>query len=62
MMRSEVLTAVKKSMSVFWVVTPRGLVGRYQSFGGIYRLHLHDAISTQNTNIDNICTVSGESE
>jgi hypothetical protein len=31
--RSEVLTAVKLSMLVFWVVTPFGLVGRYQRFG-----------------------------
>jgi hypothetical protein len=29
----EVLTAAKMSMLVFWVVTPFGLVGRYQSFG-----------------------------
>jgi hypothetical protein len=27
-MRSEVLTAVKMSMLVFWVVTPYGLAGR----------------------------------
>jgi hypothetical protein len=31
--RSDVLTAAKMSMLVFWVVTPCGLVGRYQSFG-----------------------------
>jgi hypothetical protein len=30
-MRFEVLTAVKTSMFFFWVVTPCGLVGRYQS-------------------------------
>jgi hypothetical protein len=40
-LRSEVLTAVKMSMLVFWVVTPCGLVNGYQRFGGTYRLHLH---------------------
>jgi hypothetical protein len=39
-MRSEVLTTVKMSILVFWVVTPCGLIGRYQRFGGIYYLHL----------------------
>jgi hypothetical protein len=34
--RFEVTTAVKMSMLIFWVVTPCGLVGRYQSFGGTY--------------------------
>jgi hypothetical protein len=38
-MRFEVLTA-KISMLVFWVVTPCGLVGEYESFGGTYCLHL----------------------
>jgi hypothetical protein len=33
-MRFEVLTAVNMSILVFWVVTPCGLSGRYQSFGG----------------------------
>jgi hypothetical protein len=28
-----------KSMLVFWVVTPCGLVGRYQRVGGTYCLH-----------------------
>jgi hypothetical protein len=32
-MRFEVLTAVKMSMLVFWVVTMCGLVGRYQRLG-----------------------------
>jgi hypothetical protein len=32
-MRFEVLTAVKMLMLVFWIVTPCGLVGRYQRFG-----------------------------
>jgi hypothetical protein len=32
----ENLAAVKMSMFVFWVVTPCGLVGRYQHFGGTY--------------------------
>jgi hypothetical protein len=39
-MRFEVLTAVKMSILVFWVVTQCGLVGRYQRFGGTYCLHL----------------------
>jgi hypothetical protein len=41
-MRFDVLTAVKMSMLVFWVVTPCGLVGRYQRFGGTYCLYLQD--------------------
>jgi hypothetical protein len=32
-MRFETLTAVKMSILVFWVVTPCGLVDRYQRFG-----------------------------
>jgi hypothetical protein len=36
----EVLTAVKTSMLVFWLVTPNRLAGKYQRFGGIYCLHL----------------------
>jgi hypothetical protein len=28
------------SIVVFWVVTPCGLVGGHQRFGGTYRLHL----------------------
>jgi hypothetical protein len=28
------------SMLVFWIVTPYGIVGRYQLFGGTYYLHL----------------------
>jgi hypothetical protein len=39
-LRFQVHMAVKMSMLVFWVVTPCGLVGRYQRFGGTYRLHL----------------------
>jgi hypothetical protein len=31
--RYEVLTAMKMSMFVFWVVTPCGLVSRFQRFG-----------------------------
>jgi hypothetical protein len=38
--RYKVLTAVNMSMLLFWVVTPYGLVGRYQCFGGTYCLHL----------------------
>jgi hypothetical protein len=32
--RLKVFMVVKMSMLVFWVVTPCGLVGRYQHFGG----------------------------
>jgi hypothetical protein len=28
-------------MSVFWIVTPWGLVSRYQRFGGTYCVHRH---------------------
>jgi hypothetical protein len=38
-MKSEVITAVKVAM-MFWVVTPYGLVGTYQRFGGTYCLFL----------------------
>jgi hypothetical protein len=43
--RSEVLTAVKMSILVFWVVTPCGLVGRYQRFGRAYYLCLQGRVS-----------------
>jgi hypothetical protein len=36
----EALTAVWMSMLVLWVVTPSGLVGGYQSFGGTFCLNL----------------------
>jgi hypothetical protein len=36
--RFEVL--IKMWMLVFWVVTPRGLLGRYRRFGGTYYLQL----------------------
>jgi hypothetical protein len=36
----EVFTAVKIHIVIFWVMTPCTLVGRYQSFGGTYCLHL----------------------
>jgi hypothetical protein len=39
-MRFEVLTAVKTSMLVFWVVLLCGLVGRDQRSGKTYCLHL----------------------
>jgi hypothetical protein len=42
----EVLTAVKMLMLFFWVVTPHGLVGRYQCFGGRYCLCVHGYKST----------------
>jgi hypothetical protein len=45
----EVLTAVKTSMLVFWVVTPCRPVGRYQRFGGTYCLHLQRPTSTFQT-------------
>jgi hypothetical protein len=32
-MRFEVLTAVKMSMLIFWVVIPCELVGKYKRFG-----------------------------
>jgi hypothetical protein len=32
----EILTAVKMSIFVFWVLTPCGLVGRYHRFGGTH--------------------------
>lgn len=32
-MRYDVLTAMRISVLVFWLVTPRGLVGRHQRFG-----------------------------
>jgi hypothetical protein len=33
-MRFEVLTGAKMSVLIYWIVMPRGLVGRYQSFEG----------------------------
>jgi hypothetical protein len=39
-MRFEVLTAVRMATLFFWTVTPCRLVGRYQRFGEIHRLHL----------------------
>jgi hypothetical protein len=39
-MRFEILTAVKMSMMVFWVVTTYGLTGAYQCFEGAYCPHL----------------------
>jgi hypothetical protein len=38
LVRSEVLTVAKMLMA-FWVATPCGLVGAYQSFGETYCLH-----------------------
>jgi uncharacterized membrane protein YqjE len=45
-MTFEVLTVVKMTMLVIWVVTPCGLVGRYQRFGQTYCLHLQVCIIT----------------
>jgi hypothetical protein len=42
MLRFEVLRAVQMSVLVLWVVTPCGLVGRYQRFGGTFCFHLQD--------------------
>jgi hypothetical protein len=39
-MRFGIITVVRTSMLVSWVVTLRALVGRYQRFGGKYCLHL----------------------
>jgi hypothetical protein len=39
-MRFEILTELKMSVLVYWVVMPRWLVGRYQCFRAIYYLHL----------------------
>jgi hypothetical protein len=36
----EVLTVLKTSMLVFWILVPRGLVSWYQHFRKIYSLHL----------------------
>jgi hypothetical protein len=41
----EVLKMVKKSMLVFWVVTPCGLVGRYKRFAGTNCLHFQGSIA-----------------
>jgi hypothetical protein len=38
-------------MLVFWVVTPCGLVGRYQRIGGTYCLHLQPCVRIEKTNI-----------
>jgi hypothetical protein len=39
-MRFEILAAVQISMLILWVVTPFGLVSRYQCFEATYYLHL----------------------
>jgi hypothetical protein len=49
--RFEFLTAVKEmSMLVFWVVTPCGLVGSCQCFGGTYCFHLQGYKFTRHYN------------
>jgi hypothetical protein len=45
--RSEVLTVVKASMLVLWVVMPCGLVGANQRFGGIYYLDFPTNLSLE---------------
>jgi hypothetical protein len=64
--RFEVLTAVKTSMLVLWVVTPCVLVGRYWRFGEMYCLYgdQHRHLSTISINLflrweDNIKMVRG---
>jgi hypothetical protein len=42
----EVLTSVKMPMVVFWVVTPCDLVGAFQRFARMYRLHLQGEAAT----------------
>jgi hypothetical protein len=49
LVRFEVLTAVKISILVFWVVTSCGLVGRYRHFGGTYCLDLQISIRNYHT-------------
>jgi hypothetical protein len=53
-----VLTAVKMSIVIFWVIMPCGLVDGYQRFRGTYRLRLtllrqHGA-TIQKTTIDKL--------
>jgi hypothetical protein len=38
-LRYEVLTAVKMSVLVFWVLTPYGFADRYYRFGETYSPH-----------------------
>jgi hypothetical protein len=58
-------TAGVKSMSVFWVATPCGFVGRYRRFGGTYYLQLQGCLSillTEKyfTNIEKVPTTSSK--
>jgi hypothetical protein len=55
-MRSEVLTAVRMSILVLWIVTPCGLVGTYQRFGETYCLHLQ-GVTRKKNNIVNMDSV-----
>lgn len=41
-------SCVGESMWVFWVVTPGGLVGRYQRYGRAYFFHLQDSMFLRN--------------
>jgi hypothetical protein len=43
-MRFQVITGVKGSIVVVWVVTPCNLVS-FQRFGGTYHFRLHDEVS-----------------
>jgi hypothetical protein len=45
-MMLEVPSALKKSMLVFWVARPCGIVGRYRRFGETYCLHLQGHLQT----------------
>jgi hypothetical protein len=54
-MTFEVLTVVKMSMLVFWVVLPRRLVGTYECFGGTYCLHLQGYPEEQHRQVNDYC-------
>jgi hypothetical protein len=46
----EILTAMKMSIVVFQIVTPRGIAGGYQRFGGtLVNTRLQDVITQKNT-------------
>jgi hypothetical protein len=53
-MKFEVLTAVKMSMLVFWVVMPCGLVGRYKLLEEhtASNFRAEGSITIQKTNMD----------
>jgi hypothetical protein len=62
-MRFEVLTFVKMSVSVFWVATPCGLVGRWRQYVHLKLWYLRTSphsITTQKTNINSLCCFLGQ--